>query len=132
MPTLKQLQAELSAAKAEIARLQQQNTSLRERLAQVFRATELPAANHSAVNHSAVTRPPESPWQRQPSQKRPSPPDSELPLSTKVARLTAAKPLPSQAAASRTFSPPSANQGFKYLYAPVQRRIPISQLRSRL
>ncbi|ORE10236.1 hypothetical protein BCV72DRAFT_199935, partial [Rhizopus microsporus var. microsporus] len=39
---------------------------------------------------------------------------------------------PSQAAAAHTFSPPSSNQGFKYLYVPVQRRIPISQLRSRL
>ncbi|KAG1182450.1 hypothetical protein G6F36_009180 [Rhizopus arrhizus] len=27
---------------------------------------------------------------------------------------------------------PSANQGFKYLYIPVQRRLPISQLHARL
>ncbi|CEG73418.1 hypothetical protein RMATCC62417_08808 [Rhizopus microsporus] len=103
IPTLKQLQAELPAAKAEIARLQQQNASLRERLAQVSPATELPA-----VNLSAVTRPPESPWKR--------------------CRPTATKPLPSQAAAARTFSHPSANQDFKYLYIPV----PTNQLRSRL
>lgn len=55
MPTLKQLQAELSVAKTEIARPQQQNTPLRERLATVSFAIELPAANPSAT-----TRPPES------------------------------------------------------------------------
>ncbi|CEG75003.1 hypothetical protein RMATCC62417_10116 [Rhizopus microsporus] len=127
MLTLKQLQAELSAAKAEIARLQQQNASLRERLAQVSPATELPAANLSAV-----TRPPESPWQRQSSRKRPSPPDSELPPSTKVVRPTATKLLTNQAAAARKFSHSYSNQIFKYLYVHVQRRIPISQLCSRL
>ncbi|ORE11154.1 hypothetical protein BCV72DRAFT_253953 [Rhizopus microsporus var. microsporus] len=37
-----------------------------------------------------------------------------------------------QAATARTFSLPSSNQSFKYLYVPVQRRIPINQLRSRL
>jgi hypothetical protein len=45
MPTLKQLQAELSAAKAEIARLQQQNASLCEGLTQISSATELVVAN---------------------------------------------------------------------------------------
>ncbi|ORE06240.1 hypothetical protein BCV72DRAFT_256428 [Rhizopus microsporus var. microsporus] len=127
MPTSKQLQAELSAAKAEIARLQQQSVSLHERLAQVFLATELPA-----TKPSAPTRPPQSPWQRQLSQKRPSLPDSELSPPTKIARPAATKPLPSQAAAARTFSPPSANQNFKYLYVPAQHPIPISQLRSQL
>ncbi|PHZ08280.1 uncharacterized protein RHIMIDRAFT_241793 [Rhizopus microsporus ATCC 52813] len=86
---------------------------------QVSPAIELPAANLYAV-----TRPPESSWQRQPFQKRPSPPDSELPPPTKVARPTATKRLPSQAAAARTYSSPSAHQDFKYLYVPVQRRIP--------
>ncbi|ORE00757.1 hypothetical protein BCV72DRAFT_325471 [Rhizopus microsporus var. microsporus] len=86
MPTLKQPQAEFSAAKAAIVRLQQQNASLRERLAQVFSATILPAANPSAV-----TRPPESPWQHQPSRKRPSTPDTGLPPSTKVATKLLAK-----------------------------------------
>ncbi|KAL4206396.1 hypothetical protein AB4K20DRAFT_1998931 [Rhizopus microsporus] len=81
---------------------------------------------------SAVTRLPESPWQPQPFQKGPSPPYSELPLPINFARSSATKPFPSQVAAARTFSSPSANQGFKYLYAPVQRRIPISQLRNRL
>ena len=127
-PTLKQLQAELYAAMAEIVQLQQQNASLRERLTQVYPATELPAANLSAV-----ARLPESPWQRQPSHKLPFPPDSEFPSPIKVARPNITKPLPSQAAAAaRTFSPSSANQGFKYLYVPVQRRIPISQLRNRI
>jgi hypothetical protein len=60
------------------------------------------------------------------------PPDFGLLPPIKVARPTATKLFPSQAAAARTFSPPSAYQGFKYLYAPVQRRIPISQLRSRV
>ncbi|KAL4213045.1 hypothetical protein AB4K20DRAFT_2005006 [Rhizopus microsporus] len=97
--------------------------SLRERLAQVSPATELPSANLSAV-----TRLPESPWQCQPYQKC-----SEHPPPTKVTRPNTTKPLPSQAAAAaRTFSPPSANQGFKYLYVPVQRRIPIIQLRNRI
>ncbi|ORE20941.1 hypothetical protein BCV71DRAFT_174782, partial [Rhizopus microsporus] len=68
--------------------------------------------------------------QRQPFQKRPSPPDIELPPLTKVARPTTTKPLPSQATAACTFSPPSTNQSFKYIYVPDQRRIPISQLRS--
>ncbi|CEG80174.1 hypothetical protein RMATCC62417_14544 [Rhizopus microsporus] len=120
MPTLKQLQAELSAAKAEIAQLQQQNASLRERLVQVSHATDLPAANPSAA-----TRP-------QPSQKRASTLDPQLPPPAKIPRPNTMKLLPSQAAAVRTFSPPSSNQGFKYLYVPVQRRIPISQLHSRL
>ncbi|CEG77626.1 hypothetical protein RMATCC62417_12340 [Rhizopus microsporus] len=127
MPTLKQLQAKLAAAKAEIARLQQQNTSLREGLAQVSPATELLVANPSAA-----TRPPESPWQRQPSQKRPSPPDCEFPPPIKVTRPNTTKLLPSQAAAARTFSPLSSNQDFKYLYVPIQCHIPIRQLRSRL
>ncbi|KAG1144719.1 hypothetical protein G6F37_004801 [Rhizopus arrhizus] len=35
-----------------------------------------------------------------------------------------------QAAAASTFYPPSTNRGLKYLYLPVQRRLPISQLHS--
>ncbi|PHZ10064.1 uncharacterized protein RHIMIDRAFT_240173 [Rhizopus microsporus ATCC 52813] len=64
----------------------------------------------------AATRP-------QSFQKRASTPDPQLPSPTKTSR---------QAATARTFSLPSSNQSFKYLYVPVQRRIPISQLRSRL
>jgi hypothetical protein len=75
MQTLKQLQVELFAAKAEIARPQQQN-----------------ASSSGFLCHWTAT----------------------------------------QAAAARTFSPPSADQGLKYLYVPVQCRILISQLRSRL
>ncbi|CEG74418.1 hypothetical protein RMATCC62417_09642 [Rhizopus microsporus] len=120
MPTLKQLQAELSAVKAEIAQLQQQNASLRKRLAHVFHAIDLPAANPSAATHP------------QPSQNRASTPDPQLPPPTKFPRPNTMKSLPSQAAVARTFSLPSSNQSFKYLYVPAQRRIPISQLRSRL
>ncbi|CEG76443.1 hypothetical protein RMATCC62417_15801 [Rhizopus microsporus] len=64
MPTLKQLQVELSAAKAEIARPQQQNASLRGRLAQVSSATELLAANFSIVtvllSHYGNVNPPKN------------------------------------------------------------------------
>lgn len=115
MPALKQRQADLSVAKAEIVRLQQRNASLRERLVQVSPDTELPAANPSVA-----ARLPESPQQHQPFQKQPSPPDPGfLPP-------TATKSLPHQATTACTLSPHSANQGFKCLYAPIQCRIPIS------
>ncbi|PHZ07319.1 uncharacterized protein RHIMIDRAFT_275067 [Rhizopus microsporus ATCC 52813] len=35
-------------------------------------------------------------------------------------------------AAARTFSVRSANHGYKFLYLPLRRRLPIGQLRSRL
>jgi hypothetical protein len=88
LPTLKQLRAKLTAAKAEIARLQQQNAYPREGLARVSPATEL-----LAVNPSAATHPPERPWQCQPSQKWPSPSDSELPPPAKVVGPNTTKPL---------------------------------------
>lgn len=37
-----------------------------------------------------------------------------------------------QEAAARLLQPPSANQGFQYLYLPTKARVPIGQLRSRL
>ncbi|RCH88818.1 hypothetical protein CU097_010597 [Rhizopus azygosporus] len=57
--------------------------------------------------------------------------ESSLPLQ-KAAKLKASTFLPSQMAAARTFSVLSANHGYKFLYLPLRRRLPIGQLRSRL
>ncbi|KAG1596801.1 hypothetical protein G6F47_007878 [Rhizopus delemar] len=129
MPTVKQLQAELAAAKAEINRLQQQNASLLERLAQ-SPSTTVP----KRVPIATVPRPPASPssLQLKPPTKRPPPPELESVPLQKASKSKNAPPLPSQTAAARTFSPPSTNQGFKYLYLPIQRRLPIRQIRSLL
>ncbi|KAG1545579.1 hypothetical protein G6F45_013631 [Rhizopus arrhizus] len=129
MPTVKQLQAELAAAKAEINRLQQQNASLLERLAQAP-STTVP----KRVPIATVPRPPASPssLQLKPPTKRPPPPELESAPLQKASKPKYAPPLPSQTAAARTFSPPSTNQGFKYLYLPIQRRLPIRQIRSLL
>ncbi|KAG1047211.1 hypothetical protein G6F43_010330 [Rhizopus delemar] len=56
MPTVKQLQTELAATKAEINQLQQQNASLLERLSQTSNAT---APTHAST--ATVFRPPAFP-----------------------------------------------------------------------
>ncbi|KAG1517857.1 hypothetical protein G6F46_000457 [Rhizopus delemar] len=112
MPTVKQLQAELAAAKAEINRLQQQNASLLERLAQAP-STTVP----KRVPIATVPRPPASPssLQLKPPTKRPPPPELESTPLQKASKSKYAPPLPSQTAAARTFSPPSTNQGSRVL-----------------
>ncbi|KAG1557857.1 hypothetical protein G6F49_005010 [Rhizopus delemar] len=129
MPIVKQLQAELAATKAEINRLQQQNASLLERLAQAP-STTVP----KRVPIATVSRPPASPssLQLKPPTKRPPPPELESTPLQKASKSKYAPPLPSQTAAARTFSSPFTNQDFKYLYLPIQRRLPIHQIRSLL
>ncbi|KAL4215033.1 hypothetical protein AB4K20DRAFT_1791862, partial [Rhizopus microsporus] len=50
----------------------------------------------------------------------------------KAAKLKDSTLLPSQMATARTFSVPSANHGYKFLYLPLRHHLPIGQLRSRL
>ncbi|EIE80500.1 hypothetical protein RO3G_05205 [Rhizopus delemar RA 99-880] len=112
MPTINQLQAELAAAKAEINRLQQQNASLLERLAQ-SPSTTVP----KRVLIATVPHPPASPssLQLKPPTKRPPPPELEPAPLQKASKPKYAPPLPSQTTAARTFSPPSTNQGNRVL-----------------
>ncbi|ORE16170.1 hypothetical protein BCV71DRAFT_272308 [Rhizopus microsporus] len=84
MPTVKQLRAELAAAKAEITRL-------------------LWSSLH---------------WRSPPFQK--------------ASKFKDPTSLPSQMADARTFNVPSVDHGYKFLYLPLRRRLPIDQLRSRL
>ncbi|KAG1315296.1 hypothetical protein G6F64_000776 [Rhizopus arrhizus] len=129
MLTVKQLQTELAAAKAEINRLQQQNASLLEQLAQAPSTTAL-----TGVSTAAVSRTPASPssLQLKPSTKSLPPPELKSSPFQKTSKSKYAPPLPSQTAAARTFSPPSINQGLKYLYLSIQRRLSIRQTRSLL
>ncbi|KAG1055838.1 hypothetical protein G6F43_002232 [Rhizopus delemar] len=115
MLTVKQLQAELAAAKAEINRLQQQNASLLERLAQ-----DPPTIVPTCVSTAAVSCSPASHSSLQ------------LKLSTKPSKSKYAPPLPSQTAAAHTFGSPSTNQGFKYLYLSIQPPLSIRQICSLL
>ncbi|CAO3688835.1 unnamed protein product [Rhizopus microsporus] len=89
--TVKQLQAELAAAKAEITRLKQQNASLLERLAHAFNAAT-PKKPASTLVSSPLIFPPLT-----------------------FPSLTSGTS--SQMAAPRTFSVPSVNHGYKFLYA---------------
>ncbi|KAG1175842.1 hypothetical protein G6F46_009509 [Rhizopus delemar] len=116
MPTVKQLQAELAAAKAEINRLQQQSASTLERLGQAS-STTVPTRVFTAT----VPRSPASPpsLQLKPPTKRPPPPELESVPLQKASKSKYAPPLPSQTAAARTFSPPSTNHG------SLLRRLPI-------
>lgn len=59
------------------------------------------------------------------------PPYSELERSSlqKASKSKHAQSLPNQTAATRTFSLPSTNQGFRYLYLSIERHLPINQLR---
>ncbi|KAG0760793.1 hypothetical protein G6F16_007663 [Rhizopus arrhizus] len=84
MPTVKQLQAEYAADKAEINRLQQQNAFLLERLAQTSTTT---ASTRDST--AAVFRPPASPpsWQLKTSIKHPHFQSSNLLLSKKLSSL---------------------------------------------
>ncbi|KAG1453939.1 hypothetical protein G6F55_007872 [Rhizopus delemar] len=92
---------ELAAAKAEINRLQQQNASLLERLAQAP-STTVP----KRVPIATVPRPPASPssLQLKPLIKRPSPPELESTPLQKAFKSKYAPPLPSQTAAASTFN----------------------------
>ncbi|KAG1447747.1 hypothetical protein G6F46_012374 [Rhizopus delemar] len=112
MPTVKQLQAELAAAKAEINRLQQYNASLLEQLAQAP-FTTVP----TRVSTATASCPPASlsSLQLKPSTKRPPSPELESAPLQKVSKPKYAPPHPSQTAAARTFSPPSTNQGNRVL-----------------
>ncbi|KAG0747124.1 hypothetical protein G6F57_007042 [Rhizopus arrhizus] len=66
------------------------------------------------------------------STKCPPPPELESPLHQKAFKSKYALLLPSQTASARTFSSPSTNQRFKYLYLSIQRHLPIHQIRSLL
>ncbi|KAG1046887.1 hypothetical protein G6F43_010643 [Rhizopus delemar] len=107
----------------------QQNASLLERFAQAP-STTVP----KRVPIATVPRPPASPssLQLKPPTKRPPPPELESSPLQKASKSKYTPPLPSQTAAARTFSPPSTNQGFKYLYLSIQRCLPIHQIRSLL
>lgn len=139
MPTVKQLQAELAAAKAEITRLKQQNASLIERLAHASNAAAPKKPASTLISPPPELPPPTSPslasqssLQPKPPQKRPPSSDLDSPPLQKAAKLKASTLLPSQMAAARTFSVPSANHGYKFIYLPLRRRLPIGQLRSHL
>ncbi|KAG0764393.1 hypothetical protein G6F16_006911 [Rhizopus arrhizus] len=123
MPTVKQLQAELAAAKAEITRLKQQNASLLERLAH---------ASNAIASKKPVSTLVSSPTGISSTYKRPPPSDLGSSPPQKAAKLKASTPLPSQMAAAGTFSVRSTNHGYKFLYLPIRRRLPIGQIRSRL
>ncbi|KAG1049029.1 hypothetical protein G6F43_008620 [Rhizopus delemar] len=102
IPIVKQLQAELAAAKAEINRLQQHNASLLELLAQ-SPSTTVP----KRVSTATVPRPPASPssLQLKPPTNRPPPPEPASAPLQKASKSKYAPSLPSQTAAARTFSP---------------------------
>ncbi|KAG0746041.1 hypothetical protein G6F57_005234 [Rhizopus arrhizus] len=93
MPTVKQLQAEYAADKAEINRLQQQNAFLLERLAQTSTTT---ASTRDST--AAVFRPPASPpsWQLKTSIKHPHFQSSNLLLSKKLSSLNMFYPFPAK------------------------------------
>ncbi|CEG70487.1 hypothetical protein RMATCC62417_06376 [Rhizopus microsporus] len=116
MPIVKQLQAELAAAKAEITRCKQQNASLLERLAHASNAATPKKPASTLVSSPPVSPPLTSPSltsktssQPKPPQKRPPSSDLDSPPLQKAVKLKASKPLPSQMAVARTFSVPSAN-----------------------
>ncbi|CEG74918.1 hypothetical protein RMATCC62417_10046 [Rhizopus microsporus] len=139
MSIVKQLQAELAAAKAKITRLKQQNTSLLERLAHASNAAAPKKPASTLVSSPPVSRSLASPSltsetssQPKPPQKRPPSSDLGSPPLQKAAKLKDSTLLPSQMAAARIFSVPSANHGYKFLYLPLYRRLPIGQLCSRL
>ncbi|EIE75751.1 hypothetical protein RO3G_00455 [Rhizopus delemar RA 99-880] len=92
IPIVKQLQAELAAAKAEINRLQQHNASLLELLAQ-SPSTTVP----KRVSTDTVLRPPVSPssLQLKPPTKRPPPPEPESAPLQKASKSKYAPSLPS-------------------------------------
>ncbi|KAG1134509.1 hypothetical protein G6F38_013156 [Rhizopus arrhizus] len=111
MPTVKQLQAELAAAKAEITRLKQQNASLLERLAHASNAFASKKPAPTLVSSPPVSPPLTSPslaseTSSQPKSPQKRPPPSNLGSSPpqKAAKLKASTPLPSQMAAAGTFS----------------------------
>lgn len=138
MPTVKQLQAELAAAKAEITRLKQQNASLLERLAHASNAVASKKPASTLVSNPPVSPPLTSPSLASETSSQPKSPQKRLPPSDlgsspqKAAKLKAFTPLPSQMAAAGTFSVRSTNHGYKFLYLPIRRRLPIGQIRSRL
>ncbi|KAL4211096.1 hypothetical protein AB4K20DRAFT_1967674 [Rhizopus microsporus] len=117
MPTVKQLQAELAARLAH--------------------ASSAPAPKKPAP--TLVSSPPaslpltspsltsETSTQTKPPQKRPPSSDLGSPSLQKAATL-----LPSQMTAARTFSVSFANHGYKLLYLPLRRHLPIDELRSKL
>ncbi|KAG0803556.1 hypothetical protein G6F20_013423 [Rhizopus arrhizus] len=125
MPTVKQLQAELAAAKAEITRLKQQNASLLERLAHASNAVASKKPASTLVSNPPVSPPLTSPSLASETSSQPKSPQ-------KAAKLKSSTPLPSQMAAAGTFSVRSTNHGYKFLYLPIRRRLPIGQIRSRL
>ncbi|EIE90609.1 hypothetical protein G6F46_007817 [Rhizopus delemar] len=112
MPTVKRLQIELAAAKAEINRLQQQNASLLERLAQAPSTTVPTRVSTATVPHPSASP---SSLQLKPSTKHPPSPELESASLQKAFKSKYALPLYSQMAAARTFSPPSTNQGNRVL-----------------
>ncbi|KAG1179342.1 hypothetical protein G6F70_001110 [Rhizopus microsporus] len=69
----------------------------------------------------------ETSTQTKPPQKRPPSSDLGSPSLQKAATL-----LPSQMTAARTFSVSFANHGYKLLYLPLRRHLPIDELRSKL
>ncbi|KAG0777483.1 hypothetical protein G6F22_011842 [Rhizopus arrhizus] len=83
MPTVKQLQAELAAAKAEITRLKQQNASLLERLAHASNAVASKKPASALVSSPPVSPPLTSPslaseTSSQPNSPQKRPPPSDL------------------------------------------------------
>ncbi|KAG1319783.1 hypothetical protein G6F62_011672 [Rhizopus arrhizus] len=111
MPTVKKLQAELAAAKAEITRLKQQNASLLEQLAHASNAVASKKPASTLVSSPPVSPPLTSPslaseTSSQPKSPQKRPPPSNLGSSPpqKAAKLKASTPLPSQMAAAGTFS----------------------------
>ncbi|KAG1313659.1 hypothetical protein G6F62_014053 [Rhizopus arrhizus] len=111
MPTVKQLQAELAASKAEITRLKQQDASLLERLAHASNAVASKKPTPTLVSCPPVSPPLTSPSlasetssQSKSPQKRPPPSDLGSSPPQKAAKLKASTLLPSQMAAAGTFS----------------------------
>ncbi|RCI00238.1 hypothetical protein CU097_015725 [Rhizopus azygosporus] len=132
------LQAELAAVKAEITRLKQ-NASLLERLAHASNVAAPKEPASTLISSPPASLPLTSPSltsetssQPKPPQKRPPSSDlGSLPLQ-KAAKLKASTFLPSQMTTAHTFSVSSANHGYRFLYLPLRRHLPIGQLRSRL
>ncbi|KAG1145256.1 hypothetical protein G6F37_005655 [Rhizopus arrhizus] len=117
----------------------QQNASLLERLAHASIAVASKKPTPTLVSCPPVSPPLTSPSlasetssQPKSPQKRPPPSDLGSSPPQKAAKLKASTLLPSQMAAAGTFSVRSTNHGYKFLYLPIRRRLPIGQIRSRL
>ncbi|KAG1149449.1 hypothetical protein G6F37_000441 [Rhizopus arrhizus] len=117
---LAQLQVQLAEARKEIKRFKEQNAALRE---QHTRATY--TQSYTMESSTTVSTPPAALSQRQPH-----PTKKCLPFNRSYAKDCKAYMWSLSSESSYCCS--SANQDFKYLYIPFQRRLPISQLRDRL